>query len=69
MAKALVAIILCLSFAVPVFAAAPAQPKAAAQTKPAKPDWSELTPAQQKVLSPLRDDWRSEERRVGKECC
>ena len=58
MAKALIAIILCLSFVAPVFAAAPVQPKAAAsQSKPAKPDWSELTPAQQNVLAPLKEDW------------
>jgi hypothetical protein len=62
MAKALVAIILCLSFAAPVAAAAPVQPKAAAQTKPAKPakpDWSELTPARQNVLAPLKEGWGS----------
>lgn len=58
MAKTLVAVIVCLSFAIPAFAAAPPQPKsAAAQTKPAKPAWSELTPAQQQVLAPLKDDW------------
>lgn len=60
MVKTLVAIILCLSFVAPVSAAAPVQPKAAAtQTKPAKPDWSELTPAQQAVLDPLKQDWSS----------
>src|SRR5207247_2726656 len=58
MAKALVAIIVCLSFAVPVLAAAPAQPKAAAsQAKPVKPEWSELTPAQQQVLAPHKQEW------------
>ena len=58
MAKTLIAIILCLSFVAPVSAAAPVQPKpAATQTKPAKPDWSELTPAQQAVLAPLKQDW------------
>jgi len=61
MAKTLIAIILCLSFVAPVFAAAPLQPKPAAtqQTKPAKPDWPELTPAQQAVLDPLKADWSS----------
>ena len=58
MAKALIAVILCLSFVAPVYAAAPAEPKAATvKTKPAKPDWSELTPAQHKVLAPLKEDW------------
>ncbi len=52
MVKTLVAIILCLSFVAPVFAAAPVQPQpAATQIKPAKPDWSQLTPAQQAVLN------------------
>jgi hypothetical protein len=60
MAKAVIAVILCLSFVAPVAAAAPVQPKAAAsQTKPAKPDWFELTPAQQNVLAPLKEDWGS----------
>ena len=60
MAKTLIAIILCLSFVAPVSAAAPVQPKpAATQTKPAKPDWSELTTAQQAVLAPLKQDWSS----------
>ena len=54
MAKALIAIILCLSFAAPVAAAEQSQPKAAPQSKPA---WTELTPAQQQVLAPLKDDW------------
>ncbi len=58
MVKTLIAIILCLSFVAPVSAAAPLQPKpAAAQAKPAKPDWAELTPAQQAVLAPLKEDW------------
>jgi len=60
MVKTLVAIILCLSFVAPVFAAAPVQPQpAATQIKPAKPDWSQLTPAQQAVLAPLKEDWSS----------
>lgn len=58
MAKTLIAIIVCLSFAAPVFAASSDSPKAAAQTKPARPDWWELTREQQSVLAPLRDDWR-----------
>ncbi len=63
MVKTLIAIILCLSFVAPVSAAAPVQPKpAATQTKPAKPakpDWVELTPAQQAVLAPLKQVWSS----------
>ncbi len=58
MAKTLIAIILCLSFVAPAAAAAPQQPQAAAQPKPAKPAWAELTPAQQQVLAPLKDDWQ-----------
>ena len=60
MAKAFLAVILCLCFVAPVFAAAaiPLKP-AATQAKPAKPDWSELTPAQQTVLAPLKQDWGS----------
>lgn len=53
MAKACVALIiwLCLAF-----------PAGAAQNrtdtkKPVRPAWTELTPAQQKVLAPLRPDW------------
>ncbi|MBI3057092.1 MAG: DUF3106 domain-containing protein, partial [Betaproteobacteria bacterium] len=58
MVKTLIAIILCLSFVAPVSAAAPLQPKpAATKVKPAKPDWAELTPAQQAVLAPLKEDW------------
>ena len=59
MAKTLIAIILCLSFVAPLPAAAPANKAAVSQTKPAKPDWSELTPAQQAVLAPLQQDWSS----------
>lgn len=60
MVKTLIAIILCLGFVAPASAAAPATPKpAATQTKPAKPDWLELTPAQQAVLAPLQQDWSS----------
>ncbi len=53
MAKACVALIvwLCLAF-----------PAGAAQNrietkKPVRPTWSELTPAQQKILAPLEPDW------------
>ena len=60
MVKALFAIILGLSLVAPVIAAAPVQPKTtAAQPKPAKPEWSELTPAQRKVLAPLKEDWHA----------
>src|SRR5688500_7444552 len=51
MAKTLIAIIFCLSFVATASAAGPPQPK------PAKPAWSELTPAQQGILAPLKDDW------------
>jgi hypothetical protein len=52
MAKAFVAVILFFGLIGAAFAAAvPAQPK------PAKPDWSELKPAQQQVLAPLKDHW------------
>jgi hypothetical protein len=58
MAKAFIAIILCLSFVVPAAAAEPNQPKeAAAKLKASKPAWTELTPAQQEVLAPLKDEW------------
>ena len=58
MVKALLAIVFGLLLVAPVFAAAPLQPKTtAAQAKPAKPDWSELTPAQRDVLAPLQPDW------------
>ena len=60
MAKTLIALIVCLSFAAPVPAAAPLAPKtdASPQVKPAKPEWSELKPAQQQVLAPLQDEWK-----------
>ena len=52
MAKAFVAVILFLGLLGTAFAATtPAQPK------PAKPDWSELKPAQQEVLAPLKEHW------------
>jgi hypothetical protein len=57
MVKALLAVVLGLSLAAPVVAAVPAQPKAAAQSQPAKPDWVELTKPQQAVLAPLKEDW------------
>ena len=52
MAKAFLAII--LFFGLIGAASAAAIP---AQAKPAKPDWSELKPAQQQVLAPLKDQW------------
>lgn len=55
MAKALAALIVTLCFAFP---AAAAQSKADAK-KAARPAWSELTPAQQKVLAPLEAEWNS----------
>lgn len=58
MVKALFAIILALCLAAPVIAAAPAQPIAAVQPKPPKPDWAELTAPQQAVLAPLKGDWQ-----------
>ena len=58
MVKTLVAIVLGLCLVAPVIAAAPVQPKAVAQTKPAKPEWSELTAPQQMVLASLKDDWK-----------
>jgi len=60
MAKTLIALVVCLSFAAPVPAAAPVQPKtdASPQVKPAKPAWSELKPAQQQVLAPLQEQWQ-----------
>lgn len=58
MVKTFLAVIFCLSFTAPVFAAAVAQPTAVtAATKPAKPDWSELTPVQRGILAPLKEDW------------
>ena len=53
MAKALAALIVALSLAFPVAAA---QTKAEGK-KPVRPAWSELTPAQQKVLAPLEPEW------------
>jgi len=52
MAKAFLAVI--LFFGVIGAASAAAIP---AQVKPAKPDWSELNPAQRQVLAPLQDQW------------
>jgi hypothetical protein len=60
MAKAYIALIICLCVCAPVADAAQAQSKpAATQPKPVKPAWSELTPAQQQVLAPLQEDWTS----------
>ena len=55
MAKTLVALIVGLCLALP---AAAAQVKAETK-KPVRPAWSELTPAQQKVLAPLAPEWES----------
>lgn len=51
MAKALAAIALLFAFGAANAASVAAQPK------PVKPDWSELKPAQQQVLAPLKDHW------------
>jgi hypothetical protein len=53
MAKTAVALILALFIALPAVAAQSAKQAA----KPARPAWSELTPAQQQVLAPLVTDW------------
>jgi hypothetical protein len=53
MAKALVALTVCLCLAFPAVAA---QSKAETK-KPVRPAWSELTPAQQKILAPLVSEW------------
>jgi hypothetical protein len=53
MVKTLAALIACLCIA---FSAAAAQSKPDAK-KPARPDWVELTPAQQQVLAPLQSEW------------
>jgi hypothetical protein len=58
MAKNILALVLCLSFAGAVFAAASPSPKATASQPQAKPDWSELTPAQRNILAPLMEDWQ-----------
>ena len=53
MAKTLAALIVWLCLAIPAIAA---QNKAETK-KPVKPAWSELTPAQQKILAPLASEW------------
>lgn len=55
MAKALAALIVALCIAFPAHAA---QGKADAK-KAVRPAWTELTPAQQKVLAPLEPEWSS----------
>ena len=55
MAKTLFALTVCLCLAFPAFAA---QNKTDAK-KPVRPAWSELTPAQQKVLAPLSAEWNA----------
>lgn len=52
MAKTLAALIVWLCIALPVYAAQ--QPAAKKSPRPA---WSELTPAQQKILAPLAAEW------------
>jgi hypothetical protein len=47
MARAVAAIILAWCLALPAWAG----------VLPAKPTWPELTPAQQQILAPLKDDW------------
>ena len=53
MAKTLFALIVSLCIA---FSAAAAQTKSTAKKAP-RPQWAELTPAQQEVLAPLKRDW------------
>jgi len=53
MAKTLVALIAALCLAFPV-AAAQSKPE---PKKPARPAWTELTPAQQQTLAPLAGEW------------
>ena len=53
MAKAILALIVSLCLAFPVAAA---EGKSASK-KSFKPEWSELTPEQQKVLTPLAPEW------------
>jgi hypothetical protein len=55
MAKTFVALIVWLSIAFPVVAAQSNSPP----KKAPRPAWSELTPAQQKILAPLQTDWES----------
>ena len=55
MAKTAVALIIWLCIALPAFAV---QSEKQA-SKPVRPAWSELTPAQQQVLAPLVTDWNS----------
>jgi len=55
MAKTLIALIVWLFAALPVVAAQSNPPP----KKAPRPAWSELTPAQQKVLAPLQADWNS----------
>jgi hypothetical protein len=50
MAQALAALILALCLAFPAAAAQSSK-------KPPKPDWAELTPAQQQVLAPVQSEW------------
>ena len=54
MAKALVALTVWLCLALPAVAAQVAD---ASKKKPVRPTWSELSPAQQKILAPLAKEW------------
>jgi hypothetical protein len=54
MARTLVALIASLCIA---FSAAAAQTKSETKKKAPRPTWSELTPAQQRILAPLEPEW------------
>ena len=54
MAKAILALIVSLCLALPVAAA---EGNKSAPKKSFKPEWSELTPEQQKILAPLAPEW------------
>jgi hypothetical protein len=53
MAKPAVALIIWLCLALPAIAAQPSK----TASKPIRPAWSELAPAQQQVLAPLAPEW------------
>lgn len=63
MAKTFLALIVCLCLALPVAAQSTvstpgtAAPGKTGSKKPVRPAWSELKPAQQKVLAPLAPEW------------
>ena len=56
MAKALVALIVCLCIAFPAGAAQLQPDNKKPVQKPIRPAWSELTPIEQKILAPLQTD-------------